>query len=220
MKHKRSVAFNAPVDPVLFNIPDYFDIIKQPMDLSTVHLKLQQDRYPTYDSVLADIQLIFDNCYLYNNITDPVCQDAKKLEEHYHKLLKRAPANLTAVAHAHAQVPAAANAAAQALRIASATTTTTNPTGLIPVPFTDPVTPAVTAPTVQPIITAVANEIPQQQQSLALTAAPQQPINTQSPSNTTNNKFKINLLHNVSIGFVISPKYLRLLTNSLDCLCF
>lgn len=109
MKHKRAYAFNQPVDPVAFNIPDYFDVIKRPMDLGTVNEKLNQDRYPTFQSVLDDIELIFYNCYLYNNITDPVCQDAKKLEEYYHKQLRKGPANLVAAGGASAvQQPAAA----------------------------------------------------------------------------------------------------------------
>lgn len=42
MKHSLSVSFIVPVDPVLLNIPDYFEIIKQPMDFTTINLKLSQ----------------------------------------------------------------------------------------------------------------------------------------------------------------------------------
>ncbi|KAG1120028.1 hypothetical protein G6F42_012844 [Rhizopus arrhizus] len=91
-KHKRAVAFLQPVDPVLFNIPDYFDVIKSPMDLGTVEKKLKADQYPTVAAFKADVQLVFQNCYLYNNPGDPVTQDAKKLEEHYQKLCKKEPA--------------------------------------------------------------------------------------------------------------------------------
>lgn len=90
-KHKRAIAFLDPVDPVQFNIPDYFDIIKSPMDLGTVENNLLNDQYFTVEAFKSDIQLIFDNCYLYNNPGDPVCLDAKKLEEHYRKLCKKEP---------------------------------------------------------------------------------------------------------------------------------
>ncbi len=36
MTHKYGWPFNQPVDPVLLCIPDYFDVIKHPMDLGTV----------------------------------------------------------------------------------------------------------------------------------------------------------------------------------------
>lgn len=103
-KHKRAVAFLQPVDPVLFNIPDYFDIIKSPMDLGTVEKKLKADQYPTVAAFKADVQLVFQNCYLYNNPGDPVTQDAKKLEEHYQKLCKKEPVVMQSTASA-AQPP-------------------------------------------------------------------------------------------------------------------
>lgn len=90
-RNKRSVAFQNPVDPVQFNILDYFDIIKHPMDLGTIDTKLEQHAYPSVEAFLADVQLIFDNCYLYNNEYDPVTLDAKKLEESFKRQLKKVP---------------------------------------------------------------------------------------------------------------------------------
>lgn len=91
-KHRKAVAFLKPVDVVAFNIPDYLDIVKQPMDLGTVSQKLEAHHYTSVDAFLADIQLIFHNCYLYNNAQDPVSQDAKKLEEVFAKWLEKRPA--------------------------------------------------------------------------------------------------------------------------------
>jgi hypothetical protein len=98
-KHKRAIAFLDPVDPIQFNIPDYFEIVKSPMDFGTIDKKLSTDEYNTVEEFKSDVQLIFDNCYLYNHAGDPVCLDAKKLEEHYHKLCKRDLGEL-AVTHA------------------------------------------------------------------------------------------------------------------------
>jgi hypothetical protein len=36
MAHRNAWPFNQPVDPVALNIPDYLDVVKQPMDLGTV----------------------------------------------------------------------------------------------------------------------------------------------------------------------------------------
>ena len=39
-----AIPFRLPVDPLVLNIPDYFDIIKHPMDLQTIAQKLDQAR--------------------------------------------------------------------------------------------------------------------------------------------------------------------------------
>ncbi|KAI9250326.1 Bromodomain-containing protein [Sporodiniella umbellata] len=82
-KHPCAFAFLQPVDPVYFNIPDYFDVIKHPMDLSAIEKKL--NTYKSKAEFISDIQLMLDNCYTYNNQTDPVCEQARELE----KILKK-----------------------------------------------------------------------------------------------------------------------------------
>lgn len=70
--------FNKPVDPQALNLPDYFEVIKRPMDLSTVYMKFDASKAPqgvVYSSpsqVLRDVNLIWSNCYLYN------CRDADR----------------------------------------------------------------------------------------------------------------------------------------------
>jgi hypothetical protein len=39
-KHSNAWIFHEPVDAMKLGIPDYFDIVKQPMDLGTVKTKL------------------------------------------------------------------------------------------------------------------------------------------------------------------------------------
>ncbi|KAI8881340.1 Bromodomain-containing protein [Backusella circina FSU 941] len=81
--------FKEPVDPVYFNIPDYFDVVKNPMDLGTAQKKLENNQYQSIDDFINDINLVFENCYLYNNETDPVCNDARVLEGIFKKLIAR-----------------------------------------------------------------------------------------------------------------------------------
>ncbi|KAI9318354.1 Bromodomain-containing protein [Dichotomocladium elegans] len=92
-KSRRAIAFLAPVDPVALNIPDYFDIVKHPMDLGTIETKLIHDQYSSLDAFKSDMELMFYNCHLYNHATDPVTQDAKKLEEIFHRALEKRDAS-------------------------------------------------------------------------------------------------------------------------------
>jgi transcriptional activator SPT7 len=50
--------------------PDYYNVIKHPMDLGTMTKKLQKCEYSSKAEFQADLTLIFNNCRTYN--TDPV----------------------------------------------------------------------------------------------------------------------------------------------------
>lgn len=58
--------FMEPVDPVALNCPTYFDYVKEPMDLSTVQNKINNNIYENADEFEHDIRLIFHNCYIFN----------------------------------------------------------------------------------------------------------------------------------------------------------
>jgi Bromodomain/Ankyrin repeats (3 copies) len=62
----QSWIFHEPVDPIKLNIPDYFDIVKRPMDFGTIKKKLNNNFYGSTDEFLKDIELVFSNCKLYN----------------------------------------------------------------------------------------------------------------------------------------------------------
>lgn len=65
--------FNQPVDPVALQIPHYVNIIKHPMDFSTIADKLSSERYNSQDDFGADVRLVFDNAVTFNVMTnDPV----------------------------------------------------------------------------------------------------------------------------------------------------
>ncbi|KAF9954404.1 hypothetical protein BGZ72_004613, partial [Mortierella alpina] len=90
-KNRDAPAFLVPVDPVLLNIPDYPQVVKNPMDLSTVERKLNNVEYETVDDFVNDISLIFSNCYLYNGRELPVSICAANLETAFNRLLRRMP---------------------------------------------------------------------------------------------------------------------------------
>lgn len=58
--------FRVAVDPVRDGVPDYFDIIKKPMDLSTIRGKLDDGKYQNSSEWVEDIMLVWKNCTLYN----------------------------------------------------------------------------------------------------------------------------------------------------------
>lgn len=66
MTQKYSHIFNVPVDVVKLQIPDYFDIVKTPMDLGTVQKKLESGSYTSPSDFAADVRLTFNNAMAYN----------------------------------------------------------------------------------------------------------------------------------------------------------
>uniref|UniRef100_A0A0D9VHX5 Bromo domain-containing protein n=1 Tax=Leersia perrieri TaxID=77586 RepID=A0A0D9VHX5_9ORYZ len=66
MTQKYSHIFNSPVDVVKLNIPDYFQIIKNPMDLGTIRSKLDSGAYTSPSEFAADVRLTFSNAMTYN----------------------------------------------------------------------------------------------------------------------------------------------------------
>ena len=61
-----STIFAKPVDPKLDDCPDYYQIIKQPMDLSTVRRRLYDNVYKKVDEFKKDVALIWSNANRYN----------------------------------------------------------------------------------------------------------------------------------------------------------
>ncbi|XP_047336229.1 transcription factor GTE4-like [Impatiens glandulifera] len=66
MKHKHGWVFNEPVDPKNLGLSDYFDIIKFPMDLSTVKTRLNTNWYKSPREFAEDVRLTFNNALTYN----------------------------------------------------------------------------------------------------------------------------------------------------------
>ncbi|KAK4116720.1 histone acetyltransferase GCN5-like protein [Canariomyces notabilis] len=87
--HQSSWPFLVPVnkDEVL----DYYDVIKEPMDLSTMETKLEADQYNTPEEFIRDAKLIFDNCRKYNNENTPYAKSANKLEKFMWQQIRAIP---------------------------------------------------------------------------------------------------------------------------------
>ncbi|XP_043962401.1 ATPase family AAA domain-containing protein 2B [Gambusia affinis] len=66
---KRFSIFSKPVD--IEEVSDYLEVIRQPMDLSTVMTKIDTHQYLTAKDFLADVDLISSNALEYNPDKDP-----------------------------------------------------------------------------------------------------------------------------------------------------
>lgn len=62
-------------------LQDYFDIVKNPMDLSTIKRKLDTGQYQEPWQYVDDIWLMFNNAWLYNRKTSRVYKYCSKLAE-------------------------------------------------------------------------------------------------------------------------------------------
>uniref|UniRef100_A0A3Q2ZLU2 Bromodomain PHD finger transcription factor n=1 Tax=Hippocampus comes TaxID=109280 RepID=A0A3Q2ZLU2_HIPCM len=84
--HKMAWPFLEPVDTS--DAPDYYKVIKEPMDLSTMEERLQKRKYVRLTEFVADMTKIFDNCRYYNPSDSPFYQCAEVLESFFVQKLK------------------------------------------------------------------------------------------------------------------------------------
>ena len=95
-QHQHGWVFNCPVDPVELGLPDYFMVIKKPMDLGTVHKKLDNGAYHTIEDFQKDVNLTFDNAMTYNEPDTVVYDMAKELKTKFVVDFKKLVAQLDA----------------------------------------------------------------------------------------------------------------------------
>ncbi|XP_059441688.1 transcription factor GTE10-like isoform X2 [Corylus avellana] len=86
--HQFGWVFNEPVDVVKLNIPDYFTVIKHPMDLGTVRSKMTSGEYASPMEFAADVRLTFANAMTYNPPGNDVHFMAKTLGKYFEARMK------------------------------------------------------------------------------------------------------------------------------------
>ncbi|KAM0195256.1 hypothetical protein ACHAPI_006561 [Fusarium lateritium] len=73
--------FRDAVEPVEDGVPDYFEKVKRPMDLTTIKAKMDRKEYTTEEEFLTDVRQIFDNCFTYWKKGDPMWLAGEKLQK-------------------------------------------------------------------------------------------------------------------------------------------
>ncbi|TRY74296.1 hypothetical protein DNTS_028726 [Danionella cerebrum] len=80
-KHQFAWPFHAPVDAIKLNLPDYYKIIKNPMDMGTIKKRLESMFYTNAQECIQDFNTMFTNCYIYNKPGDDIVLMAEALEK-------------------------------------------------------------------------------------------------------------------------------------------
>ncbi|TDH68416.1 hypothetical protein CCR75_000491 [Bremia lactucae] len=88
MANPKSSPFLAPVDPVALGIPDYYQVIKEPMDLGTIRNNLESGLYVSPAAFAEHVRLTFQNAMLYNAAHSQVHIYARKLVDDFEKRFK------------------------------------------------------------------------------------------------------------------------------------
>ena len=79
MSQKESWPFLQPVDAIALGVPDYYKVVKNPMDLATAGTKLRSGHYNSVEEFVADLKLIFTNCLSFNAPDTPVYEAGARM---------------------------------------------------------------------------------------------------------------------------------------------
>ena len=87
--HNAAWPFLQPVNKN--EVADYYEYIKEPMDLSTMETKLENNKYETFEEFIYDARLVFKNCRAYNGENTSYFKYANKLEKFFNNKVKEYP---------------------------------------------------------------------------------------------------------------------------------
>lgn len=79
---------NVLLFPNVCQVPDYYDIIKEPMDFGTIRNKIHAFAYHKPSEMLEDVRKIFKNCIEYNIRSSPEYKASGRLAKHFDKRIK------------------------------------------------------------------------------------------------------------------------------------
>ncbi|XP_077118877.1 bromodomain adjacent to zinc finger domain protein 1A [Ranitomeya variabilis] len=81
VRHDDSWPFMRLVSKI--QVPDYFDIIKTPIALNIIREKVNKCEYKSASEFVADIELMFSNCFEYNNIDSNEAKAGVRLQSFF-----------------------------------------------------------------------------------------------------------------------------------------
>ena len=63
-------------------VPDYFDVIKEPVDLKMLAARIKDKYYSSKEAFVRDLYLMCENCLKYNDETTVFYQNALELQDY------------------------------------------------------------------------------------------------------------------------------------------
>lgn len=85
-KHPAAWPFLIPVDAK--EVPDYYDIIKEPMDFTIIEDKLENEMYSSLIEFTRDFKQMVNNCQTYNSPETTYYKNASILDSYYRERVK------------------------------------------------------------------------------------------------------------------------------------
>ena len=78
--------FNEPVDAEKLGAADYHEVVKNPIDFSTIKQRLNTNQYHIAQEFIDDMLLVFDNCLLYNGENSNIGRMCNKVRNEFKRL--------------------------------------------------------------------------------------------------------------------------------------
>ncbi|KKK14726.1 hypothetical protein AOCH_001714 [Aspergillus ochraceoroseus] len=83
--------YREPVDPIKLNVPHYPQIIKHPMDLGSIELRLKNNQYKDPQTVVNDFHLMVQNAVTFNGPDHLVSLEGQRLKATFEKQMVNLP---------------------------------------------------------------------------------------------------------------------------------
>ncbi|KAL3871462.1 hypothetical protein ACJMK2_039458 [Sinanodonta woodiana] len=171
-RHQFAWPFHQPVDADKLGLPDYYTIIKHPMDLGTIKKRLETNYYQTAKECIQDFNQMFTNCYIYNKPGEDIVLMAQTLEKLFLNKVAQMPSEEYDVAPPLPKKKTAARAVA-------ASTVVPNATSVSPIPII-----TTTAPTVSTTTPVSAKATQPPKKTLATTAIVNSEVSTMTTASS------------------------------------
>lgn len=91
IRHDESWPFLELITPAKMDMPNYYDIITQPMSLRVVKKRLTNNYYLSAVQAIQDISLVFENAYRVTEPHSAMSQMARNVETLFHAHLRAMP---------------------------------------------------------------------------------------------------------------------------------
>eukprot|EP00644_Phytophthora_capsici_P007467 jgi/Phyca11/546504/estExt2_Genewise1Plus.C_PHYCAscaffold_210289 len=88
LRNELAVAFSAPVN--VREVPGYLDLIKHPMDLGTIKIRLSRGFYDQrFEMLVRDVNLVWENCFTFNRLDAEISKYANRLRSIFNRLFEQ-----------------------------------------------------------------------------------------------------------------------------------